>query len=206
MKTLSGDLKKDVDALKKLLPAEDILTFSFSSEKGLDFCIVFADPITDKELLGEQVVRPLKHFEEAPTADMVGSFITSPEMKKEKTLQKLAEEVLAGNPVILWEGADEGVIAGTKKVFTRAISEPSTDVAVKGPREGFIEDVKTNTSLIRRRLKTGELKIEMLEVGRRSKTFVALCYLEGTAVRSISTSSPIPPISPTSSPPVPTLS
>ncbi len=183
MKTLSGDLKKDADALKKLLPAEDILTFEFSSEKGLPFIAVFADPITDKELLGEQVIRPLKHFEGKPTADMVGAQITSPEMKKEKSLQKLAAEVLSGNPVILWEGMDEGVVAGTKKVFTRAIAEPSTDVAVKGPREGFIEDVKTNTSLIRRRFKTGELRIEMLEVGRRSKTFVALCYLEGTAIK-----------------------
>ena len=94
-------------------------------------------------------------------------------------LEKLSEEILAGNPVLLWEGMDEGIIVGTKKVFTRAIAEPSTDVVVKGPREGFIEDVKTNTSLIRRRLKTGELQIDFLEVGRRSKTNVAVCYLSG---------------------------
>ena len=183
MKNVTGDLKKDTETLKKLLPAEDILTFEFVSDRGLKFTVVFADPITDKELLGEQVVRALSHFDGKPTAAEVGKHITSPEMKTEKSFEKLAAEVLAGNPVLLWEGMDEAVIAGTKKVFTRAISEPSTDVAVKGPREGFIEDVKTNTSLIRRRLKTGELKIEMLEVGRRSKTFIAVCYLEGTAVK-----------------------
>ena len=181
MKNVTGDLQKSAEALKKLVPAQDILSFDFTSEDGRSFTVLFADPITDKELLGEQVVRALAHFKGEPTAEEVGKNITSPEMRTEKALEKLASEILAGNPVLLWEGMDEAVIVGTKKVFTRAIAEPSTDVAVKGPREGFIEDVKTNTSLIRRRLKTGELEIEFLEVGRRSKTNVAVCYLSGMA-------------------------
>ena len=183
MKNITGKLQQDLDALKKLLPAEDILTFPFTSEAGLQFTCIFTDPITDKELLGEQVVRPLLHYEGKATAEEIGKKVTSPELRSEKALEKLAQEILAGNPVLLWEGADEAIIAGTKKVFVRAIAEPTTDVAVKGPREGFIEDVKINTSLVRRRLKTPELKIEMLEVGRRSKTVVALCYLEGTSVK-----------------------
>ncbi len=183
MKNISGNLKRDTDALKKLLPAEDILTFDFLSKNGLPFTVVYADPITDKDLLGDQVIRPLLRYEGEKTALMIQKSILSPEVRLQKELEKLAEEVLAGNPVLLWEGMDEAVVAGTKKVFVRAIAEPSTDVAVKGPREGFIEDVKINTSLVRRRLKTGELRIETLEVGRRSKTVVALCYLEDTSVQ-----------------------
>jgi spore germination protein KA len=180
MKNITGSLEKDLAELKKILPAEDILTFEFQSEKGLAFTCVFADAVTDKELLGEQIILPLKRYEGEATAQAIGEFVTSPELRKEKSLTKLAEEVLAGNPVLLFEGADEGIIAGTKKVFVRAVSEPPTDVVIKGPREGFIEDVKINTSLVRRRLKTPDLKIEMLKVGRRSQTFVAMCYLEGT--------------------------
>ncbi len=179
MKFVTGELRRSADALKKLLPAEDVYSFDFVSDMGMPFTVIYADPITDKELLGELVVRPLSHYEGKPTADEVGKKIASPEMRTERSLEKLAAEVLAGNPVLLWEGMDEGIIVGTKKVFTRAIAEPSTDVVVKGPREGFIEDVKTNTSLIRRRLKTGELQIDFLEVGRRSKTNVAVCYLSG---------------------------
>ncbi len=178
---ITGKRKKDVEKLKQTLAAEDILTFDFLSNKGIAFTAVFADPITDKELLGEQVVRPLLQFEGDPTTERVKERLTSPELRTEKSIDKLAEEVLAGNPVLLWDGAEEGVIIGTKKVFARAIAEPSTDVTVKGPREGFIEDIKINTSLIRRRLKSPELKIEFLSVGRRSNTFVALCYLDGIA-------------------------
>lgn len=180
---VTGTRVKDVAKLKKILPAEDILTFDFQAENGLSFTLVFADAVTDKELLGDEVVRPLLKYEGEKTAQAVKTKFLSPEVRTEKAFSKLAEEVLAGNPVLLWEGADEGIIVGTKKVFTRAIAEPSTDVVVKGPREGFIEDVKTNTSLIRRRLKTPELKIEYINVGKRSTTAVALCYLEGTSVR-----------------------
>lgn len=178
---ITGKRIKDVEKLKQTLAAEDILTFDFLSDKGITFTAVFADPITDKELLGEQVVRPLLQFEGDPTTERVKEKLTSPELRTEKAMDKLAEEVLAGNPVLLWDGAEEGIIIGTKKVFVRAIAEPSTDVTVKGPREGFIEDIKINTSLIRRRLKSPELKIEFLNVGRRSNTFVALCYLDGIA-------------------------
>jgi len=185
VKNVTGNLKQDEEALKTLLPAQDILTFPFLSEQGLQFTIVFADPITDKELLGEQIVRPLLHYDGKPKAKDISEKVTAPELRTEKSLEKLAEEILAGNPVLLWEGMDEGVIAGTKKVFVRAVAEPPTDVTIKGPREGFIEDVKINTSLVRRRLKTGELRIEFLNVGKRSKTYVAVCYLEGTSRESV---------------------
>lgn len=182
---ISGNLEQDKKRLKKLLPAEDILTFEFISNKGKQFQILFADPITDKELLGEQVVRPLSDYAGDVSAESVKKNITSPECRTYKNLEKLAEEILAGNPVLLWDGMDEAIVVGTKKVFIRAIAEPSTDVAVKGPREGFIEDIKVNTSLVRRRLKTGELKIEFLSVGKRSNTSVAVCWLEGTSRQDV---------------------
>ncbi len=185
VQNITGKLKQDQEALKKLLPAEDILEFAFTDGQGDEFVVLFTDPVCDKELLGQLVLRPLFHYDGEKTAEEIGKRLAFPEMRMEKSLDKLAEEILAGNPVLLWEGMDEGIIVGTKKIFIRAIAEPPTDVTIKGPREGFIEDVKVNTSLVRRRFKTGELKIEYLKVGRRSQTFVAVCYLEGTSVRKV---------------------
>ena len=182
---ISGDKTRDLKALKAMLPAEDILTFDFLAEGGIRFTVLFADPVTDKELLGTLVVRPLLHYSGERTAKAVGERLASPELRSFNDLRELAAEVLTGNPVLLWEGMDEALVVGTKKVFVRAVMEPPTGVTVKGPREGFIEDIKINTSMVRRRLKTGELKIKFMKVGRRSKTFVALCYLEGTARREV---------------------
>lgn len=181
MNRVTGKLKKDESALKKILSAEDVLTFPFRADGGIEFTVLFADAITDKELLGEQVIRPLLRYEGKPSAEEIKKRLTSPELKTETDLDKLAEEVLAGNPVLLWEGMDEAIISGVKKVFPRAIAEPPTDIAVKGPREGFIEDLKINSSLVRRRLKTPELQLDTVTIGRRSNTVVAVCYLRGTA-------------------------
>ncbi len=180
MKQVTPQLQPTLRALKNILPAQDIFTFPFRDGDGTEFCAVYADALTDKELLGEQVVRPLLSYTGEKTAENVKQNLLSPEVRIEKQLGKLADEILAGNPVVLWEGMDEGLIVGVKKVFVRAVAEPSTDVAVKGPREGFIEDVKINTSLVRRRFPTGELLLETLTIGRRSKTKAVVCYLKGT--------------------------
>ena len=185
MKSLTGTLANDKEELKKLLPAEDILTFDFVSADGVAFCCIYADPITDKDLLSEQVIQPLRAYTGETTCAAVALAVPSPEMKKKKDFSDIVTEILIGNPALIWEGAEEAVIVGTKKVFPRAVAEPPTDVTIKGPREGFIEDVKINTSLVRRRFKTEKLHIEMLEVGRISKTTVALCYLEGTSVEEV---------------------
>ncbi len=180
-KQITGNVEKDVSSLKKLLPAEDIAVFRFRSESGISFAVVYSDAVTDKTQLSEQVVKPLLRYGGSPSSEEIEKRLASPELRAAKPLSKLSEEVLAGNPVLVWEGGAEGVAVGTKQVFARAISEPPTDVTLKGPREGFIEDVKINTSLVRRRFKTGELLIDTVTVGKRSQTTVAVCYLKGTS-------------------------
>lgn len=185
MKSLTGTLKTDKEELKKLLPAEDILTFDFTAAGGIAFCTVYADPITDKDLLSEQVIQPLRAYTGGNKCADVAPAVPSPELKKKKDFTEIVSEVLAGNPVLLWEGADEAIVIGTKKVFPRAVAEPPTDVTIKGPREGFIEDLKINTSLVRRRFKSEKFRLETMEIGRISKTTVAICYLEGTSVDKV---------------------
>lgn len=185
MDQVTGKLRTDTEALKKILPSEDVFIFTFRTEGGADCTVVYADVLTDKELLGLQVIQPMLIYQGSMDGESIRKHLSSPEVKTEKEYGKLAEQILIGNPVLLWEGADMGIVCGTKKIPTRAIAEPPTDVVVKGPREGFIEDVKTNQSLVRRRLKTPELKFETLNLGRRSQTAVTLTYLDGIAEKSL---------------------
>ena len=70
-------------------------------------------------------------------------------------------------------------VIGLKNPPGRAVTEPPTQVTVKGPREGFTEDIKTNLGLVRKRLKSSDLHIKLLSSGRQSATAVALCYIRG---------------------------
>ena len=86
MQNITGNLKQDQEALKKLIPAEDILDFSFTTKKGGEFVILFTDPITDKELLGHLVVIPLQSYDGEMKAEEIGKRLSFPELRKEKSL------------------------------------------------------------------------------------------------------------------------
>lgn len=186
--TLSENLQKNLAAMKKLLPSEDILSYEFETADNTACAIVYADGIVNKQLLGDLIARPLSQLSlkneggrYENTLEIIKKAALFPELKEMKKLDDLGKEVLDGNALLLIDGLSTGLIVGAKLLPVRAVMEPPTDVAIKGPREGFIEDIKTNMSLIRKRLKTPELRFESTRVGKRSDTMVAVSYLEGTA-------------------------
>ncbi len=185
MNTFKKSLQQNLTLIKELLPAEDILSFEFQTGDDVPCAVVYADGMVNKELLGTLVIRPLSvlHVKQNERLDdtLVQISTRFPELKTLEKVEDCIKEVLDGNTLLLVDGIKTGFIAGAKLLPTRAIMEPPTDVAVKGPREGFIEDIKVNMTLIRKRLKTPELRFETLRVGKRSDTMVALCWLEGTS-------------------------
>ncbi|MBQ8291004.1 MAG: spore germination protein [Clostridia bacterium] len=188
MDTLQKNLELNIKTVKKKLPSEDILTFFFTTADGVPCALVYADGIVNKELLGTLIIRPLsalylKNAGGRGATSEVAIQISArfPELKKVQKYSEAVQEVLDGNTLLLVDGLAVGFIAGAKFLPVRAITEPPTDIAVKGPREGFIEDIKTNMSLIRKRLKSPELRFETLRVGKRSDTMVSICWLESTS-------------------------
>ncbi|TMV49630.1 spore germination protein [Paenibacillus mesophilus] len=91
----------------------------------------------------------------------------------------LVEAVLRGQTVVAIEGLDEAFVIGTRNIEQRAIDQPATEQVIRGPREGFIEMLSTNIALLRYRLQTPDLRMNTLELGRRTKSKVAICYMEG---------------------------
>ncbi|MDQ0917407.1 hypothetical protein QFZ78_003667 [Paenibacillus sp. V4I5] len=86
-----------------------------------------------------------------------------------------------GNTAILANGYHEALIAGTTGWDKRAIEEPQTQTVVRGPKESFTEDLRTNTSLLRRKIKSPDLRFISLRIGRYTQTEVVITYLDGIA-------------------------
>ncbi len=177
----AADVQTKVKEIKRLLPAPDILVYEFSAGDGTPCAAVYADGITDKELMGMLAARPLAERPAPCSREEAKRMLLFPELREADDASACSREILAGNPALVIGGVEGYIILGTKKVALRAVSEPQTSIAVKGPREGFIEDIKTNMGLIRRRFKTPDLMFVMLEAGRRSGTAVAIAYLKGIA-------------------------
>lgn len=104
--------------------------------------------------------------------------LASPDVKDGKDLPDAIKNISDGNAVLYIDGEEDFYIIGVKLPPGRSVAEPPTQVAVKGPREGFTEDIKINLGLVRKRLKSDKLKIKTITVGKQSQTTVAICYLE----------------------------
>lgn len=178
-------LDKNIKAVKKVLTSQDILVFEFVSDGGKKFAAIYADGICDKNMMGELVVKPLRAVKEEDGYEKVKFLLASPEVKDGTKIQDAIKEISDGNAVLFIDGEKDYIILGLKSPPARAVAEPPTQIAVKGPREGFIEEIKTNMGLVRKRIKSPNLQIKTVKSGKQSDTAVALVYIEGVCPKGL---------------------
>ncbi len=142
----------------------------------------------------EQVVFKPMMFEGLPSGvkseDSVGEIIQKQlvAVSQVKTISKVhevIEAILKANIVILTEGESQALVADLKGFEKRGIEEPAAEISVRGPRDGFTETLRVNTSLIRRRIRSQRLKMEPYSIGELSQTDVVIAYIEGIAPDSV---------------------
>jgi len=95
--------------------------------------------------------------------------------------EKIETAVLSGMIALLVEGYSAMILIDARTYPARGVEEPEDDRVLRGSRDGFVETLVFNTALIRRRIRDPRLTMEILQVGRQSKTDIVLCYMEGTA-------------------------
>ena len=180
---ISSDVNYNKKVVKAILGSDDIVFFDFELGKTSALC-VYVDSITDKELLGLEVLAPLKKLcsEKSATKTNISHLakaITLANVKTESKITDATNDILSGNAMIFIDGKNKAISVDLKKFEVRAISEPPTGLAVRGPRNGFTESIKSNLSLVRRYLKSPDLKVETFEKGRYTKTSIAFMYIDG---------------------------
>ncbi len=172
-------LEKNIKSVKDVLTSQDIIVFEFDSLQGRKFAVIYADGLADKQLLGELVIKPLRDAESEAGYEEVKRRLALPEVKEGKKIKDAIKEVSDGNAVLFIDGEKDFFIIGLKNPPGRAVVEPPTQVVIKGPREGFTEDIKVNLGLVRKRVKSENLKVKMLKAGKKSDTAVAMVYIDG---------------------------
>lgn len=87
--------------------------------------------------------------------------------------------LLSGYAILLLDGYEQGFSIGMVGWESRKVTEPSGETVIRGPREGFTENLLTNTAMIRRRIKDPRLWVECRKIGKVTKTDVAIAYIKG---------------------------
>lgn len=112
---------------------------------------------------------------------LFGEYLTAAEQLELTTLGDVVLKMQSGFAIILINGCVKAIGIGVQGYKTRGIDEPSSELNVRGSREGFVEAVRTNMAMIRRRIKSPTLVFDMKPMGSRSNTDICVCYISDKA-------------------------
>ncbi|MGA5690218.1 spore germination protein [Cytobacillus pseudoceanisediminis] len=112
---------------------------------------------------------------------LIKTYIPYVEVETTDDLDKVVDMVLAGPTALVVDGVDEVILIDARTYPVRGPQEPDIERVVRGSRDGFVETLVFNTALTRRRIRDRTLRMEYMQVGRRSKTDVVVSYIEDIA-------------------------
>ena len=177
---ITKSLNENVTNLKNELNSDDVFYHNFEI-KTLKAVAVFIETLTDKVLIGKQVIEPFKNVENESSFESILNAISSPETSVVSNISDCAKKVCEGDLIIFVDGFNEAINVKCKKPTSRAVTEPPTSSVLKGPREGFVENLQMNLSLLRQRLKSPDLCFKKYTVGKYSQTTVGIVYVSSIA-------------------------
>ena len=153
--------------------------------------IFYIESMVDKTMFSASLLSPLQSFvndnSKINKKDIFNQIKTQVlsvfSVEECKSQKEILQNILCGYAVLIIE--DKAMAIPLYSAQKRGIEEPPTSKVIKGPREGFVEDIYTNLNLIRKRLKTPNLQIINMKIGKQTNTDVSIVYLSGIARRDI---------------------
>ncbi|RKD30918.1 spore germination protein [Thermohalobacter berrensis] len=192
---ISSNYNKNINQIKNILKdCEDVIyrEFTVGSEQNYNFAIIYIDGLIDKKLISDYVLESLMHqareLEPNPKIFKNKLYelckkgnIAATEIKEAQTIDEAIDYILAGETILILENYPKILVISSRGWPVRGLQEPQTETVIRGPRDGFVETGKYNTTLIRRRIRDPKLKLKYMKLGVRSKTDVAIMYIEDIA-------------------------
>jgi len=189
---ITGIIKTDQANLEAILQnCSDIIIKPFQfGNPPIAGMLLYFDGLVDRQEVEINLLKPLM-LEMAMLCSQNGGLhedvlehvryriLTMADLKVVKDYNSICHHISSGDTVFLIDGIKEALVAGTRSWKGRGVESPENEVVVFGPKEAFTETLRFNTAMIRRRIKSVNLKMEGYVIGRVTKTDVVLCYVSG---------------------------
>ncbi|NBI28471.1 spore germination protein [Chengkuizengella marina] len=182
-------ISPELETNKKMLEeyfkdCSDVVIKSFQIGNGvdndeIDALAVSVDGMIDNDLMTEAMKSMMESkVEISDISQIKESILPFAEVNEKNNFSDFMLSILNGDLGILIDKNTESLLVSMRGFKTRTISEPETESSIRGPREGFIENLRVNTSMIRRKLKTPHLKTKAYKIGKYSCTDISLVYID----------------------------
>jgi len=189
----SKSLEDNMSIIRGLFADVDVLRTKIVQSNRypeLRYGIAFCDGVVDNAILNDNILRPLMISEAAQPGPQLMDILSKQviqigEAAWTADFTKVIEAICYGDTILFADGIDKALILNTKGFTTRATTEPENERSLSGPREGFTESIMQNLSFVRRKLRTNDLKMKFLSVGKRSNTSICVCYIGSIANQSV---------------------
>lgn len=183
---LTGDLEADLACLAAILkPCGDLLLRRLppAGAGGTPAALLYLKYQVDAKLLGQLVLKPLL-LRRGQGVDPLQR-VPILRIARSSQIDQVVDGILQGKAALLTAGSCEAQMLQVAKKAERSIDTPQTEAAVRGPKEAFVESLETNLTLVRRRLVTPALRMEFLQLGRRTQSETAILWMDGIADQSV---------------------
>ena len=194
---ISIELSKDLDVNIKHInmlfkDCMDVVKreVEFGTSEKIRIYGVYTDGLVNRDILERYLLSTAFEYKNVgneitkhttPTQIIMQHFSATFDVKEVDKMDDLVMAILAGDSAIFVDNSDKGLVIATRGWPGRSIGEPSTESVVRGPKDGFTETIRFNTVLVRRRIRDTKLKVKMMSYGTRSRTDVAIMYMEDIA-------------------------
>lgn len=193
---LSKDLSLNIETIKHIMGyPRDILAREFTLTSGIEIkaAVVAMAGLSKNDLVNEQIIGTLlqeenfKRFKN--TKDLFEQIrqhgLPNINVKEETNFENIINELINGNSILFLSGIEKALSVGSPGWQDRQVSQPITENVIRGPRDGFTENIEINIALIRRRVKSHDLRVDSLKTGTQTKTDISIVYLKGVADQKV---------------------
>lgn len=179
-KSSSNTLEKKLKSMMQ--NNQDFISRTLLTVSG-EIKLFFLKSMVDKTAIAKEIITPLLKYTGNFTFEDISKKIIQVADVKEIKNEEIVDEILRNHIVLAFNS--QFLTIDLEKYPVRTPSEPPTSPNIYGPREGFVEAISTNISLIRKRISSKNLKIENFVVGKETNTKVSVIYLKNIASKEI---------------------
>ncbi|GAB1771883.1 spore germination protein [Priestia megaterium] len=189
---LYDDVNKNIERLLNELGNSSDVSFRMVEsphQNTLKAAVIHLDGLADENIINENIMTPLiQWFKESNQVvtveeieEQIPQMLTVSQLTIKENWHEFVSAVLTGDTVILMNGSSKIFIGNTKKLQSRTVTEPTSQTVVRGPKDSFTENLRTNTSLIRARIQDSNLRLDSMKIGSVTHTDIGIMYIQGNA-------------------------